>query len=70
MEKKAYSCVKCGHNQFEHDEIASTGTGFSRIFDIQNRKFIVISCKSCGYVELYKSGTSSTGDNILDFLIG
>ena len=70
MEKKQYACVKCGCYSFEDDKIASTGTGFSKFFDIQNREFIVISCRDCGYAELYKSGDSSTGKNILDMLMG
>ncbi|WP_416386996.1 zinc ribbon domain-containing protein [Metaclostridioides mangenotii] len=41
---------------------------FAKIFDVQNKKFITISCKKCGYTELYKADTSS-GWNILDFLI-
>lgn len=39
------------------------------MFDIQNKKFVTISCAQCGYTELYKAQTS-TGMNILDFLMG
>ena len=42
---------------------------FSKVFTVQNKKFVTISCKKCGYTELYKAQTS-TGMNILDFLIG
>ncbi len=40
-----------------------------KLFDIQNKKFITISCEKCGYTEIYRAETS-TGANILDFLIG
>ncbi|MFI3207481.1 MAG: zinc ribbon domain-containing protein [Clostridia bacterium] len=64
-----YICPKCGCNSFEQDQFQATGGTFSKMFDIQNKKFITISCSNCGYTELYKSQTSN-GSNILDFLIG
>ena len=62
-----YKCPKCGCTQYESDQFQATGGTFAKIFDVQNKKFITISCSSCGYTELYKSSTS-TGENILDFL--
>ncbi|MDD4781600.1 MAG: zinc ribbon domain-containing protein [Tissierellia bacterium] len=69
MDKQQYICPKCGNFNFETDQFQATGGNFAKIFDIQNKKFITISCSRCGYTELYKS-TSSDGWNILDFLIG
>ncbi len=57
-------CLKCGHTETEVDEISTTGTGASRFFDIQNRKFTVISCTNCGYSELYKGQSSGTAIDI------
>lgn len=62
-------CIKCGGTGTSQKEIATTGTGFSRYFDIQHNKFIVISCNSCGYSELYNSQTT-TASNILDLFFG
>ncbi len=64
-----YSCPKCGNASFENDQFQATGGNFAKVFDIQNKKFITISCTSCGYTELYKAKTSK-GSNILDFLVG
>ncbi|HIS03139.1 MAG TPA: zinc ribbon domain-containing protein [Candidatus Pullichristensenella avicola] len=64
-----YVCPKCGCTQFEHDQFQATGGNFARIFDIQNKKFITVSCAQCGYTELYRADTSD-GWNILDFLLG
>ena len=69
MEKKQYVCPKCGNQTFESDQFQATGGNFAKIFDVQNKKFVTISCKECGFTELYK-GTSSNGWNILDFLMG
>jgi len=65
---KHYSCPKCSGWDFETDEIRTTGSGFTRFFDIQNRRFTAISCKRCGYTEFYKAGRGSTAGSILDFL--
>ncbi|WP_097026360.1 zinc ribbon domain-containing protein [Clostridium peptidivorans] len=69
MEKKQYICPKCGNNEYEADQFQATGGNFAKIFDVQNKKFTTISCKRCGYTELYKT-RSSDGWNVLDFLIG
>lgn len=69
MEKKQYVCPKCENTSYESDEFQATGGNFAKIFDIQNKRFITISCKKRGYTELYK-GTTSDGWNILDFLMG
>jgi uncharacterized protein len=62
----SYKCPKCGHAEYEVDQIRTTGGGFSKIFDVQNKKFVAVSCTRCKYTEFYKSTTSSMG-NILDF---
>lgn len=60
-------CPKCGHTETEVDAIATSGTGLSKFFDVQNRRFQVVSCTNCGYSELYR-GTSS-GD-MIDLFLG
>ena len=69
MEKKQYICEKCGNHYYEADQFQATGGNFAKLFDVQNKKFITISCTECGYTELYRSKTTS-GMDILDFLIG
>ena len=68
MEMKQYNCPKCGNFECETDQFQATGGNFAKLFDVQNKKNITISCKRCGYTELYKE-QSSDGLNILDFLM-
>ena len=63
-----YKCIKCGCEEYETDQFQATGGSFSKILDIQNKKFITVSCRKCGYTELYKSNTTAEM-NILDFLL-
>ena len=69
MERQQYGCPKCGCRHYESDQFQATGCNFAKFFDIQNKKFITITCHACGYAELYKQA-EETGMNILDFLIG
>lgn len=66
--KKHFSCPKCSGWEYETDEIRTTGAGFTKYFNIQNRRFTTVSCKRCGYTEFYRAGRSGGGSNILDFL--
>lgn len=69
MDQQYYQCLKCGNTQYESDQFQATGGNFAKIFDIQNKRFITVSCTRCGYTELYRS-QNADGWNILDFLIG
>ena len=65
----AYVCAKCGGHDYETDEFRATGGNLAKIFDVQNKKFMTVSCQDCGYTELYKGDTSTLG-NVLDLFTG
>ena len=67
MQNPAWKCPKCSNETYETDEIRTTGGAFSKIFDVQNKKFSTVSCTRCMYTELYKTDTTTLG-NIFDFL--
>ncbi len=66
MEHKSWSCSKCGKRTYEQGEMRVSGGFWSRIFDVQNKKYVSISCMDCGYTEFYKRSNSTAG-NVLDF---
>ncbi|WLV24658.1 zinc ribbon domain-containing protein [Aciduricibacillus chroicocephali] len=68
MESKK-GCIKCGSTKAAKKDVAMTGTGLSKMFDIQHNQFTVVYCTSCGYSEFYNKN-SSTGSNILDLFFG
>ena len=68
MNQKSYNCPKCGNRQADIDQIRTTGAGFTKYFNIQNRKFTAVSCTRCGYTEFYRGRPSSGASNVLDFL--
>lgn len=70
-----FKCVKCGHSECLIKEVAMTGTGLSKMFDIQHNHFLFVSCEGCGYVEVYNPDVlegKSRGQlgTIMDILFG
>lgn len=50
---ESYECRKCGHDQCHVKEVAMTGTGLSKLFDIQYNHYLFVSCLQCGSVDIY-----------------
>lgn len=67
MQHENWQCPKCKNNEFETDQFAATGGGWTKIFDIQNKKFTTVTCTRCKYTEIYKAGKASTLENVFDF---
>ncbi|WP_226576635.1 zinc ribbon domain-containing protein [Halobacillus litoralis] len=62
-------CIKCGSTDAGEKDVAMTGSGLSKMLDVQSNKFTVVFCKNCGYSEFYNKEASKAG-NILDFFFG
>jgi len=69
MKHPKWSCPKCNHSSFDTGEIRVSGGFWSRIFDVQNKKYTAVTCEKCQYTEFYK-GSSSTLGNVFDFFTG
>ena len=68
-----FRCAKCDAKGGLVKRIATTGTGLSRVLDIQLNKFVAVSCESCGYTELYNTDILErprVGMDVLDLLFG
>ena len=65
--KKIWTCPKCESTEYSEDTVTMTGKTWSRFMNIQNRKFIAITCSNCQYTEFYK-GTSKGWESVIDFL--
>ena len=61
-----YRCPKCNNTTCEVDQMQATGGTFSKLFNIQNKKFSSVTCARCSYTEFYKADTSAL-TNIFDF---
>lgn len=65
MSQISWQCPKCKHTEYETDTFAATGGGWTKILDVQNKKFTTVTCTQCKFTELYKADTSTLG-NIFD----
>ena len=66
-QKKIWTCPKCESTEYSEDTVTMTGKTWSRFMNIQNRKFLAITCRNCQYTEFYK-GTSKGWESVIDFL--
>ena len=64
---QGYLCPKCANNAFESSEMRATGGFFTKVFNVQSKRFTTVSCTRCHYTELYKTDSSTLG-NIFDFM--
>lgn len=69
MRNLKYTCPKCGHHRCEVGEFRAAGGFWSKVFDIQNKKFSTVSCERCSYTEIYKASSNQLG-SIFDFFVG
>ena len=70
---RRFKCPKCSGTGADTKRIATTGAGLSKIFDIEHNQFVTVSCRNCGYTEVYNpemlEGKKTLG-SILDVLWG
>ena len=66
METSKYVCPKCANKNYETGEIRTTGSFFTKLFNIQNKKFTTLTCTRCRYTELFAADSNQLG-NVLDF---
>ncbi|WP_425590373.1 zinc ribbon domain-containing protein [Fictibacillus enclensis] len=72
--REKFKCVKCGHGRCKTKELAMTGSGLSKLLDLQHNHFLFVSCENCGYVEVYNpsilEGKKGQLGTILDLFFG
>jgi predicted nucleic-acid-binding Zn-ribbon protein len=50
---RAFICEKCNHLGGHVEKLAMSGTGISRLLEIQPYRYAYVSCDNCGYTEIY-----------------
>jgi len=61
---EAFVCAKCRHHGGHVERLAMSGTGLSRLFEIQPYRYAYVSCMNCGYTEVYNLKTLEGKDNL------
>lgn len=60
----AFVCAKCDHHGAEVQRLSMSGTGISRLFDVQPYRYAFASCRNCGYTEVYNLSTLAGRDDL------
>ena len=60
----AFRCRKCDQHGASVENLAMSGTGFSRIFEVQPYRYAFASCKNCGFTEIYNLDTLDGKDDL------
>jgi predicted nucleic-acid-binding Zn-ribbon protein len=49
----AFVCSKCDSRGAHVEQLAMSGTGISRLLEVQLYRYAYVSCTNCGYTEIY-----------------
>lgn len=63
-----FICAKCNHQGAHVERLAMSGTGLSRLFEVQGYRYAFVSCTNCGYSEVYNLSTLEGKDDLGTFL--
>lgn len=65
---KEFVCPRCEHQGARVEHLSMSGTGLSRLFEIQHHRYAFVSCTNCGYTEVYDLRTLEGKDDLGTFL--
>jgi predicted nucleic-acid-binding Zn-ribbon protein len=65
---RKFVCPKCEQRGADVERLAMSGTGLSRLFEVQHHRYAFVSCHNCGYTEVYNLRTIEGKDNLGTFL--
>lgn len=68
MLSNAFQCQKCLHKGAHVQQVAMSGTGISRLLEIQPYSYALVSCDHCGYTEMFDLSVLEGKDNLGTFL--
>mgnify|MGYP001026425515 CR=1 FL=1 len=63
-----FVCERCGEHGAHVERLTMSGTGLSRLFEVQAYRYAFVSCNNCGYTEVYDLRTLEGKDNLGTFL--
>jgi hypothetical protein len=66
--EEAFVCPRCDHQGARVERLAMSGTGLSRLFEVQGYRYAFVSCTNCGYTEVYDLRVLEGKDDLGTFL--
>jgi len=65
---QAFVCDRCGEEGAHVERLSMSGTGLSRLFEVQAYRYAFVSCNNCGYTGVYDLRTLEGKDDLGTFL--
>ena len=63
-----FMCSHCEQKGAHVERLAMSGTGISRFLEIQAYRYAFVSCKNCGFTEVFNLKMLEKKDNLGQFL--
>jgi predicted nucleic-acid-binding Zn-ribbon protein len=63
-----FACARCDHKGAHVERLSMSGTGLSRLLEIQPYRYAFVSCTHCGYTEVFNLETLEGKDDLGTFL--
>jgi predicted nucleic-acid-binding Zn-ribbon protein len=68
MLAREFACPRCQHKGAKVERLSMSGTGLSRLFEIQPYRYAFVSCTNCGYTEIFNLRILEGRDDLGTFL--
>ncbi len=68
MLAQAFACPRCEHKGAKVERLSMSGTGISRLFEVQPYRYAFVSCTNCGYTEVFNLDILEGRDDLGTFL--
>jgi uncharacterized protein len=65
---KEFVCARCKNKGARVERLAMSGTGLSRLFEVQPYRYAFVSCTNCGHTEVFNLRILEGKDNLGTFL--
>jgi predicted nucleic-acid-binding Zn-ribbon protein len=65
---RAFRCPKCNQHGAHVERLSMSGTGISRLFEVQPFRYAFASCNNCGFTEVYDLTILEGKDDLGNFL--
>ena len=69
MNRLEYRCSQCGDTTCDVGEVHMAGGFWSKVFDVEGRKFTTLTCSRCKHTAFFRADRSVLS-NVFDFMVG
>lgn len=65
---REFVCSRCNQQGAHVERLSMSGTGISRLFEVQPYRYAFVSCQNCGYTEVFNLRMLEGKDDLGTFI--